>query len=465
MESYQLAVIGAGPGGYTAAIRAAQLGLKTAVIENREVGGTCLNRGCIPTKTLLHSATAYEHAKKMDSLGVSVEGVSYDIEKIHQRKEAVSEQLRTGVEGLLKANKVDLIKGTAHIADAHKICISGEENIEIEAENIIIAVGGSPAALPIEGINLPNVLNSEQFLAVNDKVFKRLVVVGGGVIGVELGSVYASLGCEITILEGADRLLPRMDKEISQNLGMILKKRGVTVHTGAVVDKITEENGLTCYFTKKDEQMSVEADGILIAVGRKSNTAGLFDESLGLEMQRGALVVNDKKQTTVPNIYAIGDSSGGALAHQAAAEGAYAAEIIAGEKPSIRLDLVPACVYTNPEIATVGITADDAKRDGKEVITGKFIMSANGKSIIDEQDRGFVKLIFDKETEVLLGAQLMCGRATDMISELASAIANGTTREHLASVIRSHPTFSEGITEAAENAVGRAIHIAPARKR
>ena len=464
---YDLAVIGAGPGGYVAAIRAAQLGMKVAVIESREAGGTCLNRGCIPTKTLLHSAEAFDRMRHCEALGVSVSGCGYDMEKMHARKNEIVGQLRSGIEQLFRANKIDLYRGTGTILSAGAVAVKGEGSEEtVEAGKILIATGSEPAVPPVPGLDLPGVLTSDGLLA-GPVDPKRLLIIGGGVIGVEFASLYQRLGCEVTIVEALDRLLPNMDREISQNLSMIFKKRGVSVHTSARVEEIVQEGeALVCRFTEKGKTGEAAAERILLAIGRRAATEGLFAEGVSVETERGAVKVNERFETSLPGVYAIGDVifGGVQLAHAASAEGIAAVEGMAGEAPSVNLSVVPSCIYTQPEIASAGITADEAKQRGAAVKTGKFIMTANGKTLIEGADRSFVKLVFSAEDDRLLGAQLMCPRATDLISELAAAIANGLTGRQLASVIRPHPTFCEAVTEAVEAASGKAIHAAPPRR-
>ena len=295
-----------------------------------------------------------------------------------------------------------------------------------------------------------------------------LIIIGGGVIGTEMASVYAALGKQVTIVEAAERILPTMDREISQNMSMILKKRGVEIYTSALVSEISQqEDGLCCHFTAKKEEKTAEADTILLSVGRRPCVGQLFADSFAVDCtERGFVMVDENFRTSVPSIYAVGDVIGRIqLAHAAESQGIAAVEHMQGQPVSVRHDLVPSCVYTTPEIAMVGITVDEAKKEGRAVITGKYVMSGNAKTVIEQQDRGFVKLVFDQESEVLLGAQLMCARATDLISELTTAIAAGLTREQLAGIMRPHPTFSEGITEAAEAAVGQSIHSMPSRRR
>lgn len=461
---YDLIVIGAGPGGYVAAIRAAQLGLKTAVIERAEVGGTCLNRGCIPTKTLMHSANLYRELGEAEKMGINVSGKEADFKTMHVRKAQVVEQLRGGVAQLLKGNGIDVIEGTAAFTSPEAVTVNGET---YTAKNFIVATGSKPFVPPIPGADLPNVVTSDEMLDTDACDYNELVIIGGGVIGVEMASVYNGIGRKVTIIEALDRILANMDREISQNLTMILKKRGVAVNTASTVTGITQENGkLTCTFERKGQTETVSADGVLICVGRRAVTEGLNPEAAGLELERGRIKVNANYQTNVPHIYAIGDVTGGIqLAHAAEAQGIAAVEHICGMAATVNPNLVPSCVYTSPEIATLGITADEAKQQGKAVITGKYIMSGNGKSIIENEERGFIKLVFDAETEKLLGAQMMCGRATDMIGEMVTAVSAGLTKAQMAMALHPHPTFCEGITEAVHAADGHSIHTMPPRRR
>ena len=462
---YDLVVIGGGPGGYVAAIRASQLGMKTALVEKRELGGTCLNRGCIPTKTLMHAANQYRESADWTDLGLQLEGRRYDFAGLHQRKNAVIGQLRDGIAQLLKANKVDIYQAAGQIVDGNTVK-AGEETLT--AGHILIAAGSVPAVPPISGADLPGVVTSDGLLEQQGVDCQRLLIIGGGVIGVEMASIYNALGKQVTIVEAAERILPPMDREISQNLSMILKKRGVEIYTGATVSAIQKtDNGLQCCFTYKKEEKTAEADVVLISVGRRPCTAGLFAEGFAVaQTERGFVEVDGQFRTSVPTISAIGDVIGRIqLAHAAEAQGIAAVEYMQGlEQASVNYELVPSCVYTAPEIASVGMTADEAKKAGRDVVTGKYIMNGNAKTIIEQQERGFIKVVFDKETGVLLGAQLMCARATDFISELVTAVSLGLTREQLARTMRPHPTFCEGITEAVEGAGGHSIHTMPSRR-
>lgn len=469
MKEYQLIVIGAGPGGYEAVIRAAQLGLTTALIERRDVGGTCLNRGCIPTKAMLHSAQLYREAANFELFGLHTENTSFDWAKVHQRKNDVVVKLRTGIEQLIKANKIDFFNNSASISGKNDVQLDQGE--VIRGENILIATGSVPARPPIPGLDLPNVVTSDELLddphfTQADSLAKEILIIGGGVIGVEFASVFSSFGCHVTIVEAMERILPTMDREISQSLNMVLKKRGVSIHTGAMVEKLEQdENGLVCHFTEKGKAQAVPAQQVLVAIGRRPNTQGLFAEGFEVACERGRIVTDENFRTSVDSIYAIGDvTSKIQLAHMASAQGICAVHTIAGQKPPIDLRYVPGCIYTDPEIASVGITEDEAKQQGIPVKKGKFLMTGNGRSLIDEQERGFIKVLAHQETDVILGAQLMCSRATDIVAELATAIVNGLTCAQLAGVIRPHPTFCEGVTEAVEDVHAMAIHLAPKKR-
>lgn len=448
---YELIVIGSGPGGYVAALKAAELGMKVLIIENRDVGGTCLNRGCIPTKALLQSSKAYNEALNLDIFGITTDGVDFDLTKIHERKEHVVNELRQGIEKLFKSNKVELVSGTATIKKDMIVSINTKEGeVKVKGNKILIATGSYPTIIPIEGIDLPNVVNSDGLLNKSDKVYNKLIIIGGGVIGVEFATIYNNLGAEVTIIEGQDRILPQMDKEVSRTLAMSLKKKGINIITSALVDRIEEkDNNLICYYKLKDELKVEEGEGILLAIGRTPNTKDLFDKELEIEMDGRGIKVNDNFETSIPNIYAIGDVvKGMQLAHLASAQGINVVEYMNNLQPSINLDIIPSCIYTSPEIASVGMTQDEAKAKGIKVKVGKYPILANGKALISDDERGYIKVIVDAQTDKIIGADIICARATDMIGELAMAIVNGLTRSELQSVVRPHPTYEESITEA-----------------
>lgn len=450
---FDLIVIGAGPGGYVAAEHAAALGLKTAVVEQGELGGTCLNRGCMPTKALLHAAGRYSELLYADSLGLRVESVGFDFPAMQAYKNGVVEQLRAGVAQAFKARKIVHIAGRAKVLSPTKIEAGGAV---YTAKNLLIATGAVPARPPIPGIDLPGVLTSDDLLTPEGRALKSLVIIGGGVIGVEFASVYRALGCSVTIVEAAPRLLPAMDREISQSLAMLFKKRGVEVAAGAQIVGIEPcEAGLAVvYQDKKGADCRAEAEAVLAAVGRRAETAGLFAEGLDPLCERGALAVNERFETSIPGVYAVGDAVAGniQLAHVASAQGIAVVHRLAGKPAPIGLDCIPACVYTDPEIASAGVTEEQAKAAGTPVLVGKATTGANGKSLVEQQERGFVKLVFRAEDEALIGAQLMCPRATDLIAALVLAIVNGADRSGLLRTMFPHPTFSESIGQAAEAA-------------
>lgn len=467
-EKYDLIVIGAGPGGYVAAIKAAHLGLDTVVVESRELGGTCLNRGCIPTKAMIHASSLYREIQEGEKFGIFADDVRYDYEKILAYKDETSLALRQGIEQLFKANGITLVKGTGRLTPDRKVeVVTDDENLCLEAKNILLASGSKPLILPIEGMDLPGVLTSDELFQL-DKVPESLLVIGGGVISVEFATVFSSLGCKVTIVEALPKILPNLDKEISQNLKMILKRRGIDIHTGASVQKVEKDGDeLKCTFLEKEKPVEISSRYILSAVGRVSNTDGLFQEGAEVSMERGKILVDEHFQTSMEGVYAIGDVIKGIqLAHVASAQGTFVAEQLAGKEPSVDLSIVPSCVYTDPEIASVGITEDEAKEQGIDIATGKFMMTANGKALITKEERSFVKVIACADDKRILGAQMMCARATDMIGEFGTAIAGRLTAEQMLKAMRAHPTYNEAVAEALEEVTGEgATHIAPKKKK
>lgn len=456
-QQYDLVVIGAGPGGYEAALAAAAKGMHTALVEKGKLGGTCLNCGCIPTKTLLHTAEAYREAASEGAPGLSVSGISLDMPALQRRKDRVCAELRDGIAGLLAKAKVDVYQAAGRILDAGKVLLeTGDGDQVLTCEKILIATGSKPSVIPIPGLDLPGVVDSEALLA-KEELFDQLVIVGGGVIGMEFASIYSDFGRPVIVLEAMDRILPGMDREIAQNLKLILKKRGVDIHAGAFVKGIEEspEGGLICRYEEKGVMKEAHGDGCLIAVGRRANASSLFTEASSeavraMKLEREAICVDEKYETSVPGIYAIGDVTAGGiqLAHAASAAAKNCVAQMAGGEPKLAANLIASCVYTSPEIASVGISPDDAKKQKLAVISKKYPMSANGKSVLSGQERGFIKITADKDSRRVLGAQLMCANATDMIALFAAAIANEMTVDQLAKTVFPHPTFSEGIGEA-----------------
>ncbi|NLD11805.1 MAG: dihydrolipoyl dehydrogenase [Clostridiales bacterium] len=459
MENFDLIIIGAGPGGYEAAVDAAkQYNMKVALVENRELGGTCLNRGCIPTKTMLYSASLYHEIKTHgDEIGLTgAEDDGYDMAKIQYRKQAVVAQLRAGVETLMKMNKINVFYGTGTIMDKTHVRVAGVDGVvtDLEAKNIMIATGSIPSVPPIKGADLDGVVTSDHLLN-QDKPLESLVIIGGGVIGMEFASVFSSLGTKVTVIEALDRIIANMDKEICQSLKMLSKKKGIDIHTGSMVTEIKGSTGdMTVCYTEKEKPCEVSGQLVLLAIGRRAYTEGLFanessDEVKNMSIERGKITVDGRYETSVPGIYAIGDVTGGIqLAHVATGEGRSAVAYMNNSHPSIDMTIVPSCIYTHPEIASVGLSGDEVKKQGLKVITHKYAMGSNGKSILSLQERGFIKIIADEDTHKVLGAQMMCARATDMISQFSQAIVSGLTLEEMSKTIYPHPSFSEGIGEA-----------------
>ena len=446
---YDLIVIGAGPGGYEAAFEAADLGMKTALIEKEEPGGTCLNHGCIPTKSLLHGAELYRQILEAGRFGIAAGTPDYDPERMQQRKREVILQLRQGIETTAKKKKVEIIHGAGRIrADGTVAVSTGAEEEPLRAGKILIATGSRPAIPPIPGAELPGVVTSDELLEW-DRKMDRLLIIGGGVIGVEFASLYLALGAEVTVIEAMPQLVPNLDKELAQSLKMLMKKRGAAIHTGARVTEIRpgDTGGLLCNFDDGKSE-TAEADVILIAVGRKPYTEGLFEEGSSPAMERGRILVNGEYETSIPHVYAIGDVTGGVmLAHAASAEGRRAARLMAGHEPLEELQYIPSCVYTDPEIACVGLTLDQAKARGIDADSRKALMTANGKTLLSGAERGYIRVVYEKQGGKLLGAQMMCQRATDMISGFTQALCAGLTMRDLSRVIRPHPTFSEAVND------------------
>ena len=449
MSDYQLIVIGAGPGGYEAALAASKLGLKTAVIEKRDLGGTCLNRGCIPTKALLHASETYRQALSSDTLGIHATDVSLDIQQLYQYKDQTVEKLRTGVQTLLKAAKVDVIRGKAKINNDRSVTVEGPGAGTYTADSILIATGSEPSRPPIPGLDNEGVLTSDELLEKLDNLPQSIVIIGGGVIGVEFATFFNDLRCEVTVIEALDRLLPNMDRELGQGLAVQLKKRGVNVFTSSKVSSVSRAERMTVNFTQKEKENTAEGEIVLCAIGRRPYTEGLFSPELGIEMDGRRIKVDRFFRTSVEGIYAIGDvSSKIQLAHVATAQGIACVRAIAGKQNRIDLSIVPSCVYTRPEIASVGMTEEEAKAAQIPVKTAKVTMFSNARTIIAYGDRGFMKLVMNAETNTLIGAQLMCERASDIIGQLSQAIAGKQKPHDLLKAMRPHPTFEEALSEA-----------------
>ena len=456
---YQLIVIGAGPGGYTAALRAAALGLHTAVVECREVGGTCLNRGCIPTKTLLHASQVYRDAVDGAGMGVHAAGATFNMEEIFAFKRSVSEKLRGGIHSLLKSAKVDLIEGVGRIAAPGEVDVTAADGevTRYTAERILIATGSVNVRPPIPGLELPGVMTSDELLEGSDRLYDSLVIIGGGVIGVEFATFYRNLGCAVTLVEGMDRLLPNMDRELGQNLQQILKKQGVEVLTNAMVQSLEQTgDGLSVHLLQKGAEKTVTGEKVLCAIGRRAYWDGVFAEGMIPACRGKSLLVDENYQTSIPGVYAIGDASSVVqLAHVAAAQGTACVERMCGVADHVDLNVIPSCIYSTPEIAVVGVTEAEAKEQGIPAVAGKCTMFGNARTVIEDPGRCFMKLVAHAETHEILGAALMCQHASDMISQISAAMVNHQTVEDLRRVMRPHPSFEEAMTEALDNLAGK----------
>lgn len=454
---YEVAVLGGGPGGYVAAIASAQLGMKTVLIEKDALGGTCLNRGCIPTKALLHSAELYRQTKEAAEYGVFAEKVTFDYSKVAAKKDAVVSRLVRGIEGLVRGNKVTLVRGEGVFKDAHTIEVLGKEAQNITFDKAIIATGSYPSRIPIPGTDLPGVMDSDGFLAMTE-LPKSAVMIGGGVIGLEFASVLKDFGSDVSVIEMMPEILPGTDKEIAAGMRSILEKKGIRFYLNAKVSKIAQ--GLTVHFEQNGKQLTEKGEIAVLSTGRRPLSQNVGFEALGLNMERGFITVDDYCCTNVPNIYAIGDVNGKKmLAHAASEQGMVAARNCKeGNHHKADFTLIPACVYTTPEIACIGLDEEAAKKAGYNVKVGKFSSTGNGKSLIVGEQEGFVKIVSDETTGEILGMQLFCDRATDMIGEGLAAIKLESTVSEIAEAVHPHPTVNEMIMEAAHTILGECAH-------
>ncbi len=462
MADYDLIVIGAGPGGYVAAIRAAQLGLKTACVEARDtLGGTCLNVGCIPSKALLHASELYEeaHSGALAKFGVEFKSVSLNLDVMHGEKTKAVKELTGGIEFLFKKNKVDWIKGHAAFTSAGSIEVAGAS---YTANNFIIATGSSVTPLPGVEVDQKVIVDSTGALAL-PKVPKQLVVIGGGVIGLELGSVWRRLGSQVTVVEYLDQILPGMDSEVRKEAAKIFAKQGFTIRTSTKVTGALVKGGkatLTVEPATGGVTETIEADCVLVSIGRRPNTEGLALDKAGITLNtRGQIEVGHDFQTSIPGIYAIGDvTPGPMLAHKAEDEGVAAADFIAGGVGIVNHNVIPGVVYTMPEIADVGLTEEEAKERG-EIKVGKFPFMANSRAKTNRDTDGFVKIIADAKTDKVLGVHIIGSLAGTMIAEAALAMEFGATSEDIAYTCHAHPTHSEAMKEAAMAVTGKPIHM------
>lgn len=463
-EKFQATVIGGGPGGYVCAIRLAQLGIKTACIESRgTLGGTCLNIGCIPSKSLLNLSENFQKAKNFSKIGIEVGEVKLNLQKMMQNKDKAVTTLTKGVEFLFKKNKVTYFKGTGQLKSKSEITIIEKENKEtnIQSDNIIISTGSEPVSLPGIKFDEEKIISSTGALSLKS-VPKKMVVVGGGYIGLEMGSVWSRLGSEVHVVEFLDHITPGMDKEISNEFMKILKKQGLNFHLQTKVEKISKSNNGVIIETsgKEGKKIKFESDVVLISVGRKAYTKNLNLEKIGIKLdEKKRIKVNKNYQTNITNIYAIGDViEGPMLAHKAEEEGIAVAELISGQSGHVNYEVIPSVVYTTPEVASVGKTEEQLKEKNQKYKIGKFPFMANSRAkAIDEPD-GFVKILADATTDKVLGAHLIGPHAGELIAEMAIAMEFGASSEDIARTCHAHPTFSEAVKEAALSVEKRQIH-------
>ena len=467
MSSFDVVIIGSGPGGYVAAIRCAQLGMKTAIIEKySRLGGTCLNVGCIPSKALLASSHHYSEIAHFADHGIEVSGeVKVNLEKMIARKQAVVDQTSGGVKFLMDKNKITVFEGLGSFVDATHVAVAKADGTTetLEAKNIIIATGSKPSSLPFIKIDKERIITSTEALKLKE-VPKHLVIIGGGVIGIELGQVYLRLGAQVSVVEFMDRIIPGMDGSLSKELTKVLKKQGMKFYVSHKVKSVERSKNLVTVKAEnaKGETISLEGDYSLVSVGRRPFTAGLNADKAGVKISdRGQVEVNDHLQTSIPNIYAIGDVVRGAmLAHKAEEEGTMVAEILAGQKPHIDYNLIPGVVYTWPEVAAVGQTEEQLKASGIDFKAGSFPFKALGRARAGGDLDGFVKILADAKTDEVLGVHMIGARCADLIAEAVTAMEFKASAEDISRMSHAHPTFAEAIKEAALAATdNRALHV------
>ncbi|MDQ2919140.1 MAG: dihydrolipoyl dehydrogenase [Verrucomicrobiota bacterium] len=465
MEKFDVVIIGSGPGGYVAAIRAAQLGLKTAIVEKeKELGGTCLNIGCIPSKALLSSSDHFFFAKKEAAKhGIKLDNVSLDLSTMLQRKDKVVKTLTGGVRGLMKLNKISTFAGMGTITAPGKVSVQPNEGSaqEIEAKHIVIATGSVPSELPTVKFDGKTIVSSTEALTFSE-VPNKLLVIGAGAIGLEMGSVWSRLGSEVTVLEFLPRIALGFDLECANALQKVLTAQGMKFHLDTKVTEVkVANNRATAKATKGDEELSFEADKVLLSVGRRPFAEGVGADKVGVEFdERHRIKVDDRYQTNIEGIYAIGDViRGPMLAHKAEEEGIACVEMIAGKSGHVNYDVIPGIIYTNPELAGAGVTEDGAKEKGMNIRVGKFPFAANGRALAAGDAAGFVKFVADAETDRIIGAHILAHAASDLMAECVAVMEFGGSAEDLGRTVHAHPTHSEAVKEAALAVNKAAIHI------
>jgi dihydrolipoamide dehydrogenase len=463
VEERDLVVIGGGPAGYVAAIRTAQLGGKVTVIENDALGGTCLNRGCVPSKALLHSVELYESMKNAEQYGIKATDVGIDLAKMQARKSKIVSTHVSGVQSLLNGNKVEVIKGRAKLTPSRQVEIDTGQGQKqtVQAEKIILATGGIPIKLPIPGADSPSgIINAESILDI-DYIPKSLLMIGGGVIGVEMATILAKLGCQVTIVEMLPHILPLEDAELTSILARALKEDGIQIYEGTKVSSIEDiEGGKAVTVSDGGAEKKLEAEVVAIAVGYRPNTDGLSLDEAGVTANKGAIQVNERMETSVPSVYAAGDVIGGMmLAYVAMEEGVVAAENALGKDSTMDYQAVPRCTFTLPELASVGLSEEEATAQGYQIQVGKFPFTANSMATILGERRGLVKIVTESKYGQILGVHIVGPRATELIAEATLAIKLETSPQEIVATMHAHPTLSEALREAALDVTGETIHF------
>lgn len=466
MMDFDVVIIGGGPGGYEAAIRGSQLGLKVCLVEKDSLGGTCLNRGCIPTKALYRNAEIVNTLKNIDEYGISIEGYSVDISRIQERKQNIVNQLVGGIEQLLKANKIEVLTGIGSIKDGNTVTVVFEngEKRDLGTKNIIIATGSKAFLPPIPGADTPGIYTSDDILNFSE-LPESLAIIGGGVIGMEFAGIFNSLGSKVTVIEFLPSILAQIDSDLTKRLGVSLKKKGIDIHTSTKVTKIEKkDDGFIVFAEGKKGEIQVPAEKVLISTGRMPVTEGLNLEAVEIDFDRKGIKVDKNFRTNLKNVYAIGDVNGKMmLAHAASHQGIAVIEEIAGIITDETAKPVPGCVFIFPEIATAGITEDEAKNLGIEYKVSKFLFGANGKALALGETEGMMKVLSDKNNTII-GVHIMGPHASDLIHEGTLAISKGLNVDDIAQTIHAHPTLSEAFLEAVLGLKGQAIHMVPSRK-
>jgi len=463
MSEIDVVIIGGGPGGYVSAIKAAHLGLKAVLIEKDKLGGVCLNRGCIPTKALVSTAEILNHIQRAEEFGIQVKDYSIDFPAIMKRKEIITQRLSSGVGQLMKANQIRVARGEGQIIEPGKVEVTdtaGEKEV-IKTKNIIIATGSSVMRLPIPGIDSEGVITSDEALSLSE-LPSRMLIVGGGVVGIEFAGIFKALGVEVTVVEMLPRILLPIDEEIARRLTQILKRKGIEILTDCKVKEITKNNqNLEVLVSTTDGEKKLETEKVLLAAGRVPELGNIDVQRLGIELDKGAIKVDEKMRTNIPGIYAVGDVVGKImLAHVASREGTVAIENISGKEVLMDYKVVPNCVFSMPEVASVGLTEEEARKENDNIKVSKFPFMANGKALGMGETEGMVKIIADADTSELLGFHILGAHASDLIAEGTLSLSMEATAFEIVNTIHAHPTLAETIAEAAEGIVGKPIHIA-----